>query len=110
MSVEIVEVGPRDGLQNQAETLSPADKIDFIERLIAAGALKAGTYLYKDPTLDPISRVLGLHGVLVNGTTGEWFSQTDDERRLVAETVIEHVAGRVRQRARAAQRQIDFGR
>ena len=33
--------------------------------LIAAGALKAGTYLYKDPTLDPLSRVLGLHGVLV---------------------------------------------
>lgn len=37
----------------------------------------------------------GLHGVLVNGTTGEWFSQTDDERRRVAETVIEHVAGRM---------------
>jgi hypothetical protein len=29
------------------------------------GMLKPGTYLYKDPTLDPISRVLGLHGVLV---------------------------------------------
>ena len=28
---------------------------------------------------------------LVNGTTGEWFSQTHDERRLVAETAIEHV-------------------
>ena len=37
----------------------------------------------------------GMHGVLVNGTTGEWFSQTPDERRLVAETAIEHVAGRV---------------
>lgn len=32
---------------------------------IAAGSLAPGTYLYKDPTLDPISRVLGLHGVLV---------------------------------------------
>lgn len=32
---------------------------------ITAGSLKPGTYLYKDPTLDPISRVLGLHGALV---------------------------------------------
>lgn len=37
----------------------------------------------------------GLHGVLVNGTTGEWFSQTHEERKLVAKTVIEHVAGRM---------------
>jgi dihydrodipicolinate synthase/N-acetylneuraminate lyase len=37
----------------------------------------------------------GLHGVLINGTTGEWFSQTDDERRQVAETAIEHAAGRL---------------
>jgi 1-pyrroline-4-hydroxy-2-carboxylate deaminase len=38
---------------------------------------------------------IGVHGVLINGTTGEWFSQTPDERRLVAETAIGHVAGRV---------------
>ncbi len=37
----------------------------------------------------------GVHGVLINGTTGEWFSQTPDERRLVAETAIDAVAGRV---------------
>jgi dihydrodipicolinate synthase/N-acetylneuraminate lyase len=37
----------------------------------------------------------GLHGVLVNGTTGEWFSQTPDERKLVAETAIAAVAGRI---------------
>lgn len=36
--IEIIEVGPRDGLQNQDEGLSTADKIAFIERLIAAGA------------------------------------------------------------------------
>ena len=35
----------------------------------------------------------GLHGVLINGTTGEWFSQTTDERKLVAETAIEAVGG-----------------
>ena len=37
----------------------------------------------------------GMHGVFINGTTGEWFSQTPDERRLVAETAIDQVAGRV---------------
>lgn len=37
----------------------------------------------------------GLQGVLVNGTTGEWFSQTHDERRAVAQTAIDVVAGRV---------------
>ena len=37
----------------------------------------------------------GLHGVLINGTTGEWFSQTAEERKLVAKTAIEAVAGRM---------------
>ncbi|MCF6508121.1 dihydrodipicolinate synthase family protein [Blastococcus sp. MG754426] len=37
----------------------------------------------------------GLHGVLVNGTSGEWFAQTDAERRAVAEAAVEHVAGRM---------------
>jgi 4-hydroxy-tetrahydrodipicolinate synthase len=37
----------------------------------------------------------GMHGIFVNGTTGEWFSQTPAERRLVAETAIDQVAGRV---------------
>ncbi len=37
----------------------------------------------------------GLHGVLINGTTGEWFSQTHDERRAVAKAAIDTVAGRI---------------
>lgn len=37
----------------------------------------------------------GMHGVFVNGTTGEWFSQTPEERRLVAETAIDAVGGRI---------------
>ena len=35
--VNIVEVGPRDGLQNEAATVSTADKIRFIDMLTAAG-------------------------------------------------------------------------
>jgi len=36
--IEIVEVGPRDGLQNEKAVLAPADKLDFIRRLEACGA------------------------------------------------------------------------
>jgi len=36
----------------------------------------------------------GVHGVLVNGTTGEWFSQTCGERRRVAEIAVEELSGK----------------
>ena len=35
--ISVNEVGPRDGLQNEAATISTADKISFIDRLSAAG-------------------------------------------------------------------------
>jgi isopropylmalate/homocitrate/citramalate synthase len=35
--VQIVEVGPRDGLQNEAARLATAEKIAFVDRLSAAG-------------------------------------------------------------------------
>src|SRR5207247_2011059 len=35
--VTIVEVGPRDGLQNEQVSVSTADKIEFVNRLSAAG-------------------------------------------------------------------------
>lgn len=38
----------------------------------------------------------GMHGLLVNGTCGEWFSQTIEERRVVAETAVTAAAGRAR--------------
>src|SRR6202049_1782067 len=34
--VTIVEVGPRDGLQNEQVSVSTADKIEFVDRLGAA--------------------------------------------------------------------------
>ncbi|MGC4953912.1 dihydrodipicolinate synthase family protein [Actinomadura citrea] len=37
----------------------------------------------------------GVHGVLVNGSTGEWFGQSPAERRRVAEIAVAEVAGRV---------------
>lgn len=38
----------------------------------------------------------GMHGIVVNGTCGEWFSQTAEERRAVAETAVAQAAGRMR--------------
>lgn len=37
MNVRVVEVGPRDGLQNEAATVPTADKIAFVNRLADAG-------------------------------------------------------------------------
>jgi len=36
-----------------------------------------------------------VHGVLVNGTTGEWFSQTDAERRTLAEIAVHELRGKI---------------
>ncbi len=43
----IVEVGPRDGLQNEAVAAPPATRIAFIEKLIAAGltSIEAGSFV-----------------------------------------------------------------
>jgi 1-pyrroline-4-hydroxy-2-carboxylate deaminase len=37
----------------------------------------------------------GVHGLLINGTTGEWFAQSPHERREVAGIAVDEVAGRV---------------
>jgi hydroxymethylglutaryl-CoA lyase len=45
--VTIVEVGPRDGLQNEAARVSTADKIEFVNRLSAAQlpVIEAGAFV-----------------------------------------------------------------
>ena len=45
--VTIVEVGPRDGLQNEPQPVSVADKVALIEALAAAGlpAIEAGSFV-----------------------------------------------------------------
>ncbi|RFU39818.1 dihydrodipicolinate synthase family protein [Actinomadura logoneensis] len=37
----------------------------------------------------------GVHGVMLNGSAGEWYTQTRDERRCVAEVAVDAVAGRI---------------
>lgn len=45
--VKIVEVGPRDGLQNENAVISPAVKAELIDRLAAVGltAVEAGSFV-----------------------------------------------------------------
>jgi hydroxymethylglutaryl-CoA lyase len=40
--IQIVEVGARDGLQNEKAVLDPADKLEFIRRLEACGTRRVG--------------------------------------------------------------------
>ena len=51
--IEIVEVGPRDGLQNEAVALSPQDRIEFVRRLEAAGARRIEAVSFVHPTRVP---------------------------------------------------------
>jgi hydroxymethylglutaryl-CoA lyase len=52
-TIEFVEVGPRDGLQNEREAISTADKIALIERSIAAGARRIEVTSFVNPTRVP---------------------------------------------------------
>jgi isopropylmalate/homocitrate/citramalate synthase len=45
--VTVVEVGPRDGLQNESAAIAAGDKVDFVDRLSAAGlpVIEAGAFV-----------------------------------------------------------------
>ena len=49
-------------------------------------ALREGLRLYADQ---------GIQGLLINGTSGEWFSQSVGERQLVAEIAVEELKGTI---------------
>lgn len=51
--LEIVEVGPRDGLQNEAHLLSTTDKVELIQRLIAAGVRRIEVASFVNPRKVP---------------------------------------------------------
>jgi len=51
--IEIVEVGPRDGLQNEKAVLEAPDKIEFIKRLEAAGARRIEAVSFVNPRRVP---------------------------------------------------------
>jgi hydroxymethylglutaryl-CoA lyase len=53
MDVTIVEVSPRDGLQNEAVVLSTDDKLALIGRLVAAGARRVEAVSFAHPRAVP---------------------------------------------------------
>ena len=61
--VKIVEVAPRDGLQNENKTLSVAQRVDFIEALAATGleTIEAGAFVSPEwvPQMAETAEVLG---------------------------------------------------
>jgi hydroxymethylglutaryl-CoA lyase len=52
-AVEIVEVGPRDGLQNEPSLLSTETKAELVNRLIAAGARRIEVASFVNPKRVP---------------------------------------------------------
>jgi (R)-citramalyl-CoA lyase len=53
MRVEIVEVGPRDGLQNEKDTLSPEVRAELCDRLAAAGVPRVEAASFVNPKRVP---------------------------------------------------------
>jgi hydroxymethylglutaryl-CoA lyase len=51
--IEIVEVGPRDGLQSEPDLLPVATKVELIERLIAAGVRRLEVASFVNPKRVP---------------------------------------------------------
>jgi hydroxymethylglutaryl-CoA lyase len=52
-SVDIVEVGPRDGLQNESTLLPTAVKVEYVERLVAAGLRRIEAVSFVHPKRVP---------------------------------------------------------
>ena len=51
--IEMVEVGPRDGLQNEKAVVSTADKAELIRRAIAYGARRIEVTSFVNPSRVP---------------------------------------------------------
>ncbi len=60
--INIVEVGPRDGLQNEKKVVSTEDKITFVKKLIESGlkTIEVGSFVapHKIPQMDDSALVL----------------------------------------------------
>jgi hydroxymethylglutaryl-CoA lyase len=52
-AIEFVEVGPRDGLQNEKVLVSTADKLAFISRAIDAGGRRIEVASFVNPKRVP---------------------------------------------------------
>jgi hydroxymethylglutaryl-CoA lyase len=75
LAVEVVEVGPRDGLQNEPEVLSTAQKVELVRRAVAAGARRVEVASFVNPARVPqmadaeavLEGVAGIPGLVTSG-------------------------------------------
>ena len=73
--VEIVEVGPRDGLQNEPTLLSTEQKVELVRRAVAAGTRRVELASFVNPRLVPamadaeavLAGVAGMPGLVTSG-------------------------------------------
>ncbi|MCH1865331.1 hydroxymethylglutaryl-CoA lyase [Nocardioides sp. CFH 31398] len=61
-AVELVEVGPRDGLQNEDRALPPETRVALVERLVAAGVRRLETVSFVRP--DRVPQMAGAEEVM----------------------------------------------
>src|SRR5690348_18485848 len=52
-AIEIVEVGPRDGLQSESQVLPTATKVEFVGRLVDAGLRRIEVASFVNPKRVP---------------------------------------------------------
>src|SRR3546814_9758942 len=51
--IELVEVSPRDGLQNEPHILATGDKVELVRRAVEAGARRVGVASFVHPAKEP---------------------------------------------------------
>ena len=71
--IEIVEVGPRDGLQNEKISLSVAQKLEFIAKLDAVGARRMEVVSFVNPKRVP--QMAGAEEVMADLASGAGHSR-----------------------------------
>ena len=79
-AVRIVEMGARDGLQNEKTPVSPAERIAFIEKLLDAGLRTIEVGAFVSPRAIP--QMVGSDEVLrgVNDMPGEFHVLVPNEK------------------------------
>jgi isopropylmalate/homocitrate/citramalate synthase len=93
MRVTVCDVGPRDGLQNEPDTLEPATRAQLVERLVRAGLprIEAVSFVHPDrvPQMAGAEEVVAavtsrdgaeLAGLVLNEKGYERLAQTDVDR------------------------------
>jgi hydroxymethylglutaryl-CoA lyase len=90
--VEIYEVGPRDGLQNEAATVSTVAKAEFISRLVGAGLRTVEATSFVSPKWVPQL-----------GDAAELYAMLDDRPGVQYPVLVPNLAGLERATATGAR-------